>query len=224
MTRDGAVRDGRRDQRRAVPGDRPVRPPRLDRPVPAGDGAGGSAGGPRSASSSRRSRSSCWWSCFDLSAIASIGSAVARRSSRWSPSATCGSGPRPAPDSPSSCWRSSRPDHAADVRLHDAHPGAGLDRHARGDRRVSLGLDCVDEGARGEARDRAIDGRRHPRRRSLAVVLARVVRSCRARPAHPRAGSAASLDVPRAFDHATHRRDDQDLDASRDRPDRRTTT
>ena len=31
--RDGAVRDGRGDQRRALPGDRPVRPPRRQRPV-----------------------------------------------------------------------------------------------------------------------------------------------------------------------------------------------
>ena len=74
---------------------------------------------------------------FDLSAVASIGSAVAlaifalvtighlrdpgRHAARISPLLAA-------------CARHDRR-HAADLRVHDAHPGAGLDPHARGDRR-----------------------------------------------------------------------------------------
>ena len=45
---DRAVRDGRRDKRRPLPGDRPVRPPCLDGPIPDGDGSDELAAGRRS--------------------------------------------------------------------------------------------------------------------------------------------------------------------------------
>ena len=73
---------------------------------------------------------------FDLSAVASIGSAVALgifalvTIGHLRIRADTGANLAPAAAGARHDRR-----HAADVRVHDAHPGAGLDPHARGDRR-----------------------------------------------------------------------------------------